>query len=302
MSSNNDAKSFTCVCGKIYCSPQSFNGHKAHCRTHLLAKCGEAYYAEYCIKQLEKTRKAVEGRKAASRLRTDQSEFEWKSVDHYCERCGKLMSKKYGSGRFCSKFCANSKQHSNETKGKISASAKIKGAVKHKKAGIENIQKYYDNPNYCCICNNKLSFKQRFRKTCNKECLRKLHSLNVKERIEAGLHNGWNSRNIRSYAEKFWENVLLNNQINFESEFKITTAGTKYFLDFKIEPFLDLEIDGMQHLHCQHQEHDKIRDANLKALGYVVYRIPYVNPKKSDVVKKQIQDFLAFYEAYISNY
>ena len=137
MLSTDDTKSFTCVCGKTYSSPQAFNGHKGHCKAHLVTKYGEAHYADYCVKQLKKTQKAIEGRKASRRLKKIQEELEWKAINHYCERCGSQMLEKYGSGRFCSKSCANSKQHSMQTRSKISASAKSTRALKHEQAVAE---------------------------------------------------------------------------------------------------------------------------------------------------------------------
>lgn len=41
-----------------------------------------------------------------------------------CERCNKEVYTKYGSGRFCSRSCASSKIHTEETKLKISDSIK----------------------------------------------------------------------------------------------------------------------------------------------------------------------------------
>jgi hypothetical protein len=42
-------------------------------------------------------------------------------MSYICERCGKVVedSEKFGSGRFCSRACANTRQHSVETKEKI---------------------------------------------------------------------------------------------------------------------------------------------------------------------------------------
>ena len=47
-------------------------------------------------------------------------------MSYICERCGKVVedSDKFGSGRFCSRSCANSRQHSEETKHKLSIAAK----------------------------------------------------------------------------------------------------------------------------------------------------------------------------------
>lgn len=59
-----------------------------------------------------------------------------------CQNCGKIMTEKYGSGRFCSKSCANTRHHSQETKQKISISNKSKnkgpnkGSFKKGHAGI----------------------------------------------------------------------------------------------------------------------------------------------------------------------
>ena len=45
-------------------------------------------------------------------------------MSYICEHCGKIVEEcdKFGSGRFCSRSCANSHNHSEETKAKISAS------------------------------------------------------------------------------------------------------------------------------------------------------------------------------------
>ena len=42
-------------------------------------------------------------------------------MSYICERCGKAVedNDKFGSGRFCSRACANARQHSAETKEKI---------------------------------------------------------------------------------------------------------------------------------------------------------------------------------------
>ena len=46
------------------------------------------------------------------------------NMAYICEHCGKLVEDedKFGSGRFCSRSCANSRKHSSETKNKIKRS------------------------------------------------------------------------------------------------------------------------------------------------------------------------------------
>ena len=47
-------------------------------------------------------------------------------VSSICENCGKEIDGSFGSGRFCSRSCANSRSHSEATKKKISA-----GVLRH---------------------------------------------------------------------------------------------------------------------------------------------------------------------------
>ena len=112
-----DEKIYACICGKEFTSSQSFNSHKSLCKEHYIQKYGGL--TEYEI-QLEKRHKA-----AAESLRNKADNKKqavltaWIAEQHTCERCGKIMTEKFGSGRFCSRFCANSRDHSDETRDKI---------------------------------------------------------------------------------------------------------------------------------------------------------------------------------------
>lgn len=56
-----------------------------------------------------------------------------------CQNCGKEIDGTFGSGRFCSRSCANRKKHTEETKSKISESVK---AVDRSNRSIEDIKKF----------------------------------------------------------------------------------------------------------------------------------------------------------------
>ena len=117
------------------------------------------------------------------------------------------------------------------------------------------------------------------------------------EMVNNGTHSGWKTRNIRSYAEKFWEKVLKENGITFKHE---DFSAKKYFLDFLIEingKLIDLEIDGKQHERDERKGHDEERDKFLAKNGYIVYRVKWneVNSEKGkEQMKKKIDDFLLF--------
>ena len=122
-----------------------------------------------------------------------------------------------------------------------------------------------------------------------------------KRLIANGTHKGWQSRNITSYAEQFWMQVLDNNEINYSREVPVKHEKSNYFLDFVIErsgKFIDLEIDGKQHCYEDRKSSDITRDLYLTECGYLIYRIMW-NEVNSEAGKKlmqeKINDFLNFY-------
>lgn len=96
--------------------------------------------------------------------------------------------------------------------------------------------------------------------------------------LKEGRHKGWQSRNIISYPEQFWMEVLRNNNIEYSFNHvvnKKTHLGlddnSNYFLDFLINGNIDLEIDGKQHKYEDRAESDKIRDEILTKNNFIVY-------------------------------
>ena len=111
---------------------------------------------------------------------------------------------------------------------------------------------------------------------------------------------GWKSRNIISYAERFWMNALDNNNIKYQKEYSL---NGKYFLDFLLEKNgkkIDLEIDGKQHQYEERKIHDKKRDEYIISEGYIVYRISWnrISTKSGSLLmKEKIDKFLEFYNS-----
>lgn len=118
------SKIYRCECGKEFNNSQSINGHKSHCIIHLKN-----------IKRLN-IRKNVDCENK-SKISKSMFEFQlkkkeyanlvWTEQKNVCEHCGKVMLVKYGSGRFCSRKCANTRTHTEETKQKMS-----KASIKNK--------------------------------------------------------------------------------------------------------------------------------------------------------------------------
>lgn len=225
----------------------------------------------------------------------------------YCKYCNKQLLFSQHTNIFCSKSCACTYNNlhrdsmSAETKHKISESMKASTKVKVRKQKLKKLRE-----TLCPVCKKIFYYTpQHKRKTCSTECLRKLQSINskksVKQRISNGTFQGWKTRNVTSYAEKFFKVVLDNYNINYIREYVVNINKTKrYFLDFYIkynDRNIDLEIDGKQHLYEDRKEHDIIRDTQLKDFGYEVYRISWNqinNESGKQTMQTKITDFLKF--------
>lgn len=214
-----------------------------------------------------------------------------------CENCGKEHNGSYGSGRFCSKFCARSfstKYNRNEINKKISNTLKAK--PKQPQIHCKVCNKVLRKNNVSGFCRNCLltsDVAQNYRSIIGKTA-----SSAVKN------HKYWQPRNQISYAEKFWITVLNNNNIKFEHDFPIHVDNKhRYFLDFYIvknNKKVDLEIDGKQHEYLDRQISDRRRDEYLTSKSYIVYRIKWneINSEKGKFkMKRKIDNFLQFYKS-----
>lgn len=248
-----------------------------------------------------------------------------------CPVCGKIIEYKKRGNQTCSQSCGatignHKRKLSEETRHKISTSLKLK--LKNfnlPKSGIETINilcetaKINENNlnvtisnatlkcfRKCKVCgklymyhisySGRMTFKG---KTCSDECYRQLIRNHVNERINNGTFSGWMSRNIKSYAEKFWMQVLKNNNIEYIQEYFL---DKKYFLDFYItknNKYIDLEIDGKQHEYKDRKQHDIERDKYISNKGIIVYRIKWnqINDDEGSILmKNKIDNFLNFYK------
>ena len=166
----------------------------------------------------------------------------------------------------------------------------------------------------CIVCSKEFKLKRgntgkiSRSKTCSKECSTILKSNNMKmimkKLITDGKHKGWEKRSVISYPEKFFIDVLNNNNIQFEHNYPVRQDSLgvnnryNFFLDFFIEEKnIDLEIDGQQH--SSRQQHDIDRDLLLTNFGYNVYRIKWKNingENGKNYIKNEINKFLEFYK------
>lgn len=222
---------------------------------------------------------------------------------HFCAECGKEIP---SGKKFCDSSCAakyNNRKRvlSEQTKNRISDSLnKYYEDFTHN--GVHREDYVKSHTFVCKTCGKEFFSKNKNAQFCsivcaqsNEETKEKIRS-KVKERINNNTFSGWKTRNIRSYPEEFWENVLKENSIDFKTE---DFSTKKYFLDFLIEKNgkkIDLEIDGKQHAH--RIEQDKERDEFLSKNGFVVYRVKWnsINTKEgAELMQIKIKKFVDFY-------
>lgn len=223
-----------------------------------------------------------------------------------------------GEKQTCSKKCSNiffsSKRMTAQTKEKIRNSLSNFN-LKRKTVGINTI-KNLKITKICPICNKNYVPSTLKAKTCSISCGNKLKSTpeyrkklseSQKKRVKEGRHTGWTTRNIASYAEKYFQNKLSALGLDYKFNYPIkkkdlgVNESCNYFLDFYFEDKkLDLEIDGKQHLYPDRIESDKVRDNLLNTYGIKVFRIKWVNPttkEKFESLEKQFQNFINIYNS-----
>lgn len=122
---------YVCKCGREFIKSQSYNAHLSHCKVYL----GDERYQKRKNDVNKNFKVGLQVKikndyliKLCKYINIITTIKQWSLEIHYCENCGKELPKNlievFGSGRFCSRECANSKKHSNITKQKISNSVK----------------------------------------------------------------------------------------------------------------------------------------------------------------------------------
>ena len=224
-----------------------------------------------------------------------------------CPKCGQQFEvhctqAAYDKGKyrkFCSRACANSHVRTEESRKKVSESLrKVYESRPTKNHHSEDGRQFYER--VCIVCGKTFYSSRKQAECCSRQCTvnkpgyRENLRKKALERVANGTHNGWNARNISSYAEQFWIKVLDNNDISYIREYHLD----KYFLDFYIvigDRKIDLEIDG--HQHKRQVEHDHIRDVFITSQGIEVYRIEWncINAESGkNKMKAKIDAFLKY--------
>lgn len=291
---------YTCICGRKFTSPQSFNAHKSQCKEHQINKHGSLEF--YLNSNKVRAKSISESMKKKSNKDKENFLENFISEKRRCERCGKIMVSIYGSGRFCSKECANSRVFTDLSKDRIKKS--VQTVVKNK----QEIKKaeYYLNPNKCVICNKDLPYDIKNRKTCSKKCLTVINKINATKagRISSKKQNK-RSKNEILFCELCEQHFGKENVLHNIPMFNDWDADI-------IIPNLKLAIlwNGLWHyqkitkLHSleQVQNRDLIKLKEIRKNGYTPYIIEDYGKYNETKVHNEFIKLLKFLEQYEINY
>lgn len=307
-------KEYKCICGRIFDNPQKFNGHKQGCKEHIINKYGslEEYYR---IKNRNHDCGTKLKQKKLHQNKQQQLQ-KWINEQHTCEKCGKIMTEKFGSGRFCSRGCANSRERSEETKQKISQSLCnqiIDSDGQLKKVNLKPTKKewnefnYIDNPSFCSICLSFMDYESRNNKTCGKfSCVREHQSCTMKNIVaKNGIHQTYNKRYKYGtykgiHCDSSWELAFvmycLDNDITFSRN---TTEHFPYYFNNELHEFYPDFVIGDTYIEIKNY-HSDLTNAKVeqfprnKKLVVFYYRDMkhYINY----VVNKYGKDFIKLYD------
>lgn len=264
-------KEFTCICGFICYGSQKYNSHRGHCKQYLQSVGKYEKVIEAGKKASEVGRKAYLQQLADRRQTTNEL---WLAEQHTCERCGKILTEKFGSGRFCSRACASARDHSEASKAKIkySNTGKSRKAQDNSKYLLK-VNAYLQNPVYCAVCGNSLSYDKRFRKTCSDECFHLALSAAGKTSAAISVKRSKNEIAFCKLCENHFgiENVLHNEPMFNGWDADIILPKYKLAILWNGPWHYKTILNG--HSLKQVQTRDAIKVAEIEKYGFIPYII-----------------------------
>lgn len=282
----NCNKLYTCECGKNFTNSQAFNGHKSHCKIHWLNKYNNIDSLIECDKI--RTSKAREVKilndKNKRENEINKKQLEWESETHYCEKCGKELPKNlkdvFGSGRFCSRSCANSHIQTDEINTKRSNTIKVKNLNKPKKIY------------YCADCGTIINYGKKYCDNCSS--IRK-HNKNVKaglasSKVQSETRRSKNEIYFCELCEKYFKEVRHNEQIFNGWDADIIIEDIKYAILWNGKWHYDKITKN--HSVKQVQNRDKIKIKEIENSGYTPYIIKDMGKYNKKFVEFEFNKFI----------
>ena len=291
-------KEYKCeYCGKVFNSGAALGGHTSNCKKYYIKQYGslELYTM---IRQTQLKQRSNTILEKGEEKRNLQNQL-WIDEKHECERCGKIMTEKFGTGRFCSRSCANSRQHSDDTKQKIksgvlsSNSSYVRNRNYQQRLNDQQ-QLYYQHPNVCKVCGVELEFDKRKNSTCcSIDCIKAMQ-------VEAGRASVQSQGDKRrSKSEILFYQLCKDQFTNVEHNVRLFNGWDADIIIHDIK--YAILWNGIWHYQKikrnqsleQIQSRDKIKLQNIIDCGYTPYIIKDLGSFDESFVKEQFQLFVS---------
>lgn len=266
-------KIYTCECGAIFNAPYCCNNHKGRCSVHL------SLIDKLQSKVESEVRRRAELSSAMKQKHETQQKQKldlWISEKHTCERCGKVMTEKYGSGRFCSKSCANSHPHDEEYCQKLSAKTKGRKPSANSLAGSqqrlqERQEQYLLAPAICKVCGHPLSYERRHKKTCSDAC----YQVQVGGFREGSVKNHKYGTYKGTHCDSSWELAFVTYCMDHNIEVRRNTQGFKYQFEGRTHEYFPDFIAGNTYIEIKGYQTSQVIAKQEQFPAELNYKILY---------------------------
>ena len=155
-----------------------------------------------------------------------------------CERCNKEFTEIIGSGRFCSRSCANARVRDRQTRQKISDG--ILQRIKTKgKWGVQNIKHPVKLSKVCPVCKNEFTTYKYYHKRiyCSRKCYQQDNKHEFRNSTSGGYRIG-SGTGKHGYYNGFWcdstyELAYLIYCLDHNIDIKRNTESFEYLVEGK---------------------------------------------------------------------
>lgn len=274
------------------------------------------FYCKYCGKEFE-TVQQLGGHTTCCKFnknRTHNHSIPKHIYTFNCLKCNKefkleLTENQYINGKhkkYCSRTCANSRVHTNESKQKIS-----KSLLDNKKSNNDKLK----NIQHCCrVCNrlyifNKELFPGCTKNVCSDACklymknnrkeflsdnaLQKLHLAGLKSVEKQSLHRrSKNEIYFYELCKKYFKNVLHNEHIFNGWDADVIIEDIKFAILWNGK--WHYEKIKKEHSVKQVQNRDNIKIKEITKCGYIPYIIKDMGKYNKTFVNEQFNIFIEF--------
>lgn len=244
------------------------------CERSFDAKCACSYHQNRCINN------------------PNSEKYKTFNKKRKCKNCGKFYTfNDFVSENFCSRSCANTRHHSNETKQKISKSVNSFNSLHHR-------AKKAKKTTNCLYCGKTISISYKY-KAC-KDCFYKHMPSGFREKLSAaGRKSAANSKNIRRSKNE----ILFSEFI--KEKFQDILCNVNMFNGWDADviiPQLKIAIlwNGSWHYKDifgqlkQIQNRDKIKYKEIVKTGYMPYIIVDLGRYSENKCKFEFERFCKF--------